>query len=73
MCEDKGTRGGVGTAEAARYGNDGKGKGGLCQWFRWWGAVDDKLGEDDERNVRESSPQPGRRLRGGKVTRRRGI
>ena len=27
-----------------------------------------KWGEDDERDVRESSPQLGRRLRGGKVT-----
>ena len=27
--------------------------------------------EDDERDARESSPQPGRRLRGGKVTGRR--
>ena len=35
------------------------------------GTVDDKVGEDDERDVRESSPQPGRRLRGGKVTGRR--
>ena len=32
------------------------------------GTVDDKVGEDDERDARESSPQPGRRLRGGKVT-----
>ena len=29
------------------------------------------MGEDDERDARESSPQPGRRLRGGKVTERR--
>ena len=35
MCEDEGTRGGVGTAEAARCGNGGKGTGGLCQWFQW--------------------------------------
>ena len=28
-------------------------------------------GEDDERDVRESSPQLGRRLRGGKVTGRK--
>ena len=35
------------------------------------GTVDDKVGEDDERDARESSPQPGRRLRGGKVTSRR--
>ena len=27
------------------------------------GTVDDKVGEDDERDARESSPQPGRRLR----------
>ena len=32
------------------------------------GAVGDKVWEGDERDVRESSPQPGRRLRGGKVT-----
>ena len=28
----------------------------------------DKVGEDDERAARVNSPQPGRRLRGGKVT-----
>ena len=36
--------GGVGTAEAARCGNGGKGTGGLCQWFQW-GAADDKVGK----------------------------
>ena len=35
------------------------------------GTVDDKVGKDDERDARESSPQPGRRLRGGKVTGRK--
>ena len=35
------------------------------------GTLDDKLGEHDERYARESSPQPGRRLRGGKVKGRR--
>ena len=35
------------------------------------GTVDDKVGEDDDTDARESSPQPGRRLRGGKVTGRR--
>ena len=35
------------------------------------GTVDDKVGEDDERHTRESSPQPRRRLRGGMVTGRR--
>ena len=30
-----------------------------------------KVGEDDERDGRVNSPQPGRRLRGGKVTGRR--
>ena len=29
MYEDEGTRGGVGRAEAARYGNGGKGTGGV--------------------------------------------
>ena len=37
------------------------------------GTVDDKVGEDDERDARESSPQPGRGLRGGKVTGHREI
>ena len=32
------------------------------------GTVDDKAGRDDKGDARESSPQPGRRLRGGKVT-----
>ena len=32
------------------------------------GTVDDKVGEGDERDASESSPQPGRRIRGGKVT-----
>ena len=45
MCEDEGTRGGVGTAEAARCGSDGKGTGGLCQWFTVRGTVDDKVGK----------------------------
>ena len=31
------------------------------------GTVDDKEGEDDERDARESSPQPERRLSRGKV------
>ena len=35
------------------------------------GTVDEKVGEDDKGDARESSPQPGRRLRGGKVTGRR--
>ena len=35
------------------------------------GGTVDKMGKDDERDARESSPQPGRRLRGGKVTGRR--
>ena len=47
-------------AEAARCGNGGKGTCGLRQRFRW-GIVDDKVGEDDERDARKSSPQPGRR------------
>ena len=35
------------------------------------GTVDDKLGEDNERDVRESSPQSGRRLKRGKGIGRR--
>ena len=35
------------------------------------GTVDERVGEDDGRDARKSSPQPGRRLRGGKVTGRR--
>ena len=34
-------------------------------------TVYSKVGEDDERDARKSSPQPGSRLRGGKVTGRR--
>ena len=45
--EDEGTRGGDRTAETARCGIGGKGRGGLCQWFRW-GTV--KVGEGDERD-----------------------
>ena len=67
MFEDEGTRGGDGTAEAARCGIGRKGRGRLCQWFRWR-RVDDIVGEGNGRYARESSPQPGRRLRGGKVT-----
>ena len=44
MCEDEGTRGGDGTTETARCVIGGKGRVGLCQWFRW-GTVDDKVGE----------------------------
>ena len=32
------------------------------------GTVDDKVWENDERDAVESSPQPGRRLTGGKAT-----
>ena len=32
------------------------------------GGTVNKVGEDNERDARESSPQPRRRLRGGKVT-----
>ena len=39
-----------------------------CASVSGGGTVDDKVGEDDERDARESSLQPGRRLRGGKVT-----
>ena len=35
------------------------------------GTVGDNVGEDDNRDARESSPQPGRKLIGGKVTGRR--
>ena len=66
MYEDEGTRGGVGRAEAARCGNGGKGTGG-CASSSGGGTVDDKVGIDT-RDARESSPQPGRKLRGGKVT-----
>ena len=37
------------------------------------GTVEDKVVEDDDRDARESSPQPGRRLTGDKVTCRREI
>ena len=47
----------------------GREQGG-CASSSSWGTVDDKVGKDT-RNARESSPQPGRKLRGGKVTGRR--
>ena len=53
----------------------------MWQWWegsKWVASVvmvgwtlDDNVGEDDEIYARESSPQPGRRLRGHKVTYRR--
>ena len=36
--------------EAVRCSIGGKGRGGLCQWFRW-GTVDDKVGEGDGRDL----------------------
>ena len=48
----------------------GRGQVG-CASVSGGGRVKDKVGEDDERDARESSTQPGRRLRGGKVTGRR--
>ena len=42
----------------------------VCASSSGEGTVDN-VGEDDERDARESSPQPGRRLRGGKVKGRR--
>ena len=47
----------------------GREQGGCASSSRG-GTVDDKLGKDT-RDARESSPQPGRKLRGGKVTGRR--
>ena len=35
-----------------------------CARGSGWGTVNDKVGEVDERDARESLPQPGRRLRG---------
>ena len=43
---------------------------GGCASSSRGGTVDDKVGKDT-RDARESSPQPGRKLRGGKVTGRR--
>ena len=40
---------------------------GSCAGSSCEGTVDDKVGKDT-RDARESSPQPGRKLRGGKVT-----
>ena len=47
----------------------GREQGG-CASSSCGGTVDDKVGKDT-RDARESSPQPGRKLRGGKVTGRR--
>ena len=49
----------------------GREQGG-CASSSGGGTVDDKVGKDT-RDARESSPQPGRKLRGGKVTGRREI
>ena len=43
---------------------------GSCAGSSGEGTVDDKVGKDT-RDARESSPQPGRKLRGGKVTGRK--
>ena len=43
---------------------------GVCVSSSGGGTVDDKVGKDT-RDARESSPKPGRKLRGGKVTGRR--
>ena len=61
MCKDEGTRGGDGTAEVGRE-EVGCASGSAV------GSVDDKVGEGDKNDAKESSLQPGRRLRGGKVT-----
>ena len=45
-------------------------KQGGCASSSRGGTVDDKVGKDT-RDARESSPQPGRKLRGGNVTGRR--
>ena len=47
----------------------GREQGG-CASSSGGGTIDDKVGKDT-RDARESSPQPGRKLRGGKVTGRR--
>ena len=47
----------------------GREQGGCASSSRG-GTVDDKVGKDT-RDARESSPQPGKKLRGGKVTGRR--
>ncbi|KAI0212506.1 Acetylcholine receptor subunit alpha-like 1 [Lamellibrachia satsuma] len=44
---------------------------GSCASISGGGTVDDKVGKDT-RDARESSPQPGRKLRGGKETGRKG-
>ena len=56
MCKHEGTKGGKATAEAARCGIRREGKG-------WVVPVVDKVGEGEDRDAREISPQPGRRLR----------
>ena len=70
MCEEEGTRGGDGTAEAARCGSVGREEVG-CVSGSSGGTLDDKVGEGDKRDDRESSPQPSRSLRGGKVAGRK--
>ena len=70
MYGDEGTRGGVGRDErllvVAMVGREQKGFAGNSGG----GTVDYKVGKD-KRDARESSLQPGRKLRRGKVTCRR--
>ena len=67
MCKDEGTRGGDGTTVALV----GREEVGCVSGSSGGGTMDDQVGEGDERDARESSPQSGRRLRGGKVTGRK--
>ena len=69
LREDKGTRGGDGTAETLWHlvereevscASGSGGSGGR--------VMDGKMGEGDERGARENSPQSGRRLRVDRMT-----
>ena len=69
MYEDEGTRGGLEELRLLVVAMVGREQGG-CASSSGGGTVDDKVGKDT-RDARESSPQSGRKLRGGKVTGRR--
>ena len=52
-CSNWGTSSSPGVRSPTCCGNGGKGTGGLSSGFNG-GIVDDKVGEDDERDARES-------------------
>ena len=67
MYEYEGIRGELDEPRLLVVAMVGRERGGGCASSSGGGTVDDKVGKDT-RDARESSPQPDRKLRGGKVT-----